>query len=366
MRDAQSLAGRLNAGWLAHVLRHRGLPCPDGQGLQRIVAELEPGHRDQVVSALQRLGSGSDDGQDMELMARLWRCVHPATTEAFSRAGLRLTVSQVLTMLQLHPGAWATVNQARLDSPEGEQARDELRRWAPVPVAPPVAPAPPSSAEKCTQEPDVAKAVRQAQAPWRESMGAGEEPNRTPAGRDKRTGAAASPPAPASSSHDALPRAERPKARVFSAKAAAVFELDLLRTEPGEAPRYTMSIEATHGRAGHAYDWDDKIVFQLAARELPQVMGVLLGVRPAVEFRGHGPAQDKSLRLEHQGASVYLRLGQGRRLIALPIDQADLYAVTMVGLQALASNDPGVPVEAKLAVLLQLERVQARLLAGSS
>jgi len=136
--------------------------------------------------------------------------------------------------------------------------------------------------------------------------------------------------------------ARRVKHHIYASKAALTIELDTLRQLPGEddAAR-TVLIEAAVATSGSGFDWERKIPFQLMRRELPIVACSLLGLldRP-LAIENHGPERNKSLRIEQQGSKLFVKVSQGSRSIALPVDCSDAYAWNAIVLQALQLNAP--------------------------
>lgn len=133
-------------------------------------------------------------------------------------------------------------------------------------------------------------------------------------------------------------RSERPQFRVFGTKAAAVFELDNLQSRLA-----TVSIEMAPCVASREYDWFRKINFQLTRKELPQIVGMLAGaamVNTKIEFKGHGEAHDKNLRLTQQGTHWLLTIGQHPALYSVQITLADSFHLIALCMRALAQNDP--------------------------
>ncbi|WP_119153986.1 hypothetical protein [Caldimonas tepidiphila] len=352
---------RLSAGWLAQVLRDRGMPTPGPQEARRLVRELDAQQRREVVRALERLALGSDDAEEMELMSLAWRSVSPATVQALHRAGADLDASGALSMFRQHPAAVAAVSRALGEGPQAEAAVEELRGYAAPWQRPPdaVSDEPAGPDEGQDTGPPGRHAPSRAREALAEDADEGEDGDDRGAGRTGQTqapqhGAGARPPAAFSAPEPRPGRPVRPQARAYSSSAAIVFELDTLRAPDEAGPRHTVSIEAAGGRGGEGYDWADKIIFQCTLRELPQVTACLMGWTRELEFRGHGVGQDKRLLMRHQGDSVYVRLLQGRRSVSLPVHRDDLYAIVLVCLRALSANDPDVPIPALLEVIRQL------------
>ena len=133
-------------------------------------------------------------------------------------------------------------------------------------------------------------------------------------------------------------RSARAQYRVFGTKAAALFEMDTLHSGPE-----TVVIEMAPCVATREYDWGKKISFQLTRKELPQVVGILAGaalVNTKIEFKGHGDAHDKNLRITQQGAHWLLTVGQRAAMHSVQITPPDSYHLIALCLRALAQNDP--------------------------
>lgn len=146
---------------------------------------------------------------------------------------------------------------------------------------------------------------------------------------------------------------------VYASSAALKIELDVLRgSEEGGAPQYTLQIEAARSSNGR-YQWQQKVPFQLTARELPVLASFLLGFAgSSLAFRNHGPNTDKSLEIEDQGAKLYVKLGYASRApIPVPVDAADVFAWGELCLVALRLNRPLLDGQATLALLRRLGKM---------
>ncbi len=127
---------------------------------------------------------------------------------------------------------------------------------------------------------------------------------------------------------------------IYGQKAAMKIELDLLRGDPGMPARYTVQLELAPAKAARTFDWQRKVGFQFTRRELPLLGAMLLGYAgDALVLTNHGPEHDKRLELQMQGPSLYVKLRQGARALALPVGPADTFAWSAITLNALKKND---------------------------
>ena len=62
-------------------------------------------------------------------------------------------------------------------------------------------------------------------------------------------------------------------------------------------------------KPGKAYDWSKKLIIQLTADEVPQLLAVLYGFAPGTQFSNHGQSRVKWMSLENQEKSIYMRAG---------------------------------------------------------
>jgi hypothetical protein len=122
---------------------------------------------------------------------------------------------------------------------------------------------------------------------------------------------------------------------VYGAKSALCFSAD--ETAAGHP---TVRIEAAPALGGRRYDWGAKIALQATAKELPQILAVLMGWAPSLVLKNHGPAADKGLKLEVQGGNVFCGLWQQKRAFAVPITAPDAYFVTDLVLRQLRRASP--------------------------
>lgn len=67
--------------------------------------------------------------------------------------------------------------------------------------------------------------------------------------------------------------------------------------------------DASTDKPGKAYDWSKKLIIQLTADEVPQLLAVLYGFAPNAQFSNHGQSKVKWMSLENQEKSIYMRAG---------------------------------------------------------
>lgn len=154
------------------------------------------------------------------------------------------------------------------------------------------------------------------------------------------------------------PSVLRHQSKVFGQSAALTWEIAALADQASSAhPLCTVMIEAAAGDGTGRYGWDDKVVFMLTLRELPQVLGVLMGWSSALEFKFHGKLKNKSLVLVHQDHSLHMRLSDARQRLSVPVLDADRYALNMLVLSALCVNEPTLDSQAVLSVCRAMTQV---------
>lgn len=126
---------------------------------------------------------------------------------------------------------------------------------------------------------------------------------------------------------------------VYAGKAAMKVELDVLRAQEHEPVRYTVQLEMAPAKNVRSYDWQSKIAFQFTRKELPLLGAMLLGYAgETFVLTNHGPDHDKRLEIHQQGNSLFVKLRQGAKTLALPVDAADVYAWMAIVMTALKKN----------------------------
>lgn len=153
----------------------------------------------------------------------------------------------------------------------------------------------------------------------------------------------------------------RRQSKVFGQSAALTWEIAALADQDSQAhPLCTVMIEAAAGDGAGRYHWDDKVVFMLTLRELPQVLGVLMGWSSSLEFKFHGKLKKKTLLMEHQDHGLHVRLSDARQRLSVPVLDADRYPLSMLVLSALCVNEPSLDSQAVLSVCRAMTQVARR------
>lgn len=127
-------------------------------------------------------------------------------------------------------------------------------------------------------------------------------------------------------------------AKIFGNAAAICFaETTIFKTG-----KPTITIEAALARKGGGqYDWGSKWTFQLTPAELFLVYGTLMGYGIAnLKLDGHGSANEKSLRIQDQGASFYFAMdvkGETSRGVPAPARELAL-PILLLGRRIMDGN----------------------------
>lgn len=127
---------------------------------------------------------------------------------------------------------------------------------------------------------------------------------------------------------------------VYATRGALCFEPVEVPGTHASTSYWTVQVEAAAMAGKGRAEWDKKIAVRLTRRELPIVTAAMLGWCPKAEISGHGAAADKRLTIEHQGERVFVKVGQGRRTVAVPVSADDLTDVAYGMLKALRRNMP--------------------------
>ncbi len=133
-----------------------------------------------------------------------------------------------------------------------------------------------------------------------------------------------------------------PSHHVYGSKAALCFEPTVIEAVPQarEEPFHTLMVEMAEAARKNSYDWERKISFRLTKRELPLFTAWLFGWCPRLELSGHGAANNKTLMLEDQTSNLFVRLKQGRRVLATPVGGEEVAAIASLALKAMHLNAP--------------------------
>lgn len=154
------------------------------------------------------------------------------------------------------------------------------------------------------------------------------------------------------------PEIKRNKHHIYGGKAALTIELDTLRqTQEQNVLVYSVLVEAAPALGPRRFDWESKIPFQLMRRELPLLACSLLGLLDGpLEIKNHGPDSNKTLSIVDQHGNLFVKLSQGGRLIAVPVQSCDVHGWLEIVMQAMQLNSPTLGDNMQLAML---ERVAA-------
>jgi len=148
---------------------------------------------------------------------------------------------------------------------------------------------------------------------------------------------------------------------IYGAKGALTVELDLLRQKrEEEGQEHTVRIDGALAVSHLCYDWDRKISFQLTKRELPLMACSLLGLgAKKLSFENHGQAKDKAFHIQEQPGKLFVKLQQGAKVVAVPVQGPDIYELTEIVLLALHKNSPHISGELQLHMLRRMSQIAA-------
>lgn len=148
--------------------------------------------------------------------------------------------------------------------------------------------------------------------------------------------------------------AMRESAHVYGAKAALCVEPALIEDigPDQRAPVFhTLALEMASARGNGHYDWDSKIVFRLTKREMPLFVAAMMGWIPTLSMANHGNEKDKALEITDQGGSIFFKLRQAKRAIAVPMPAEEVFAVTTLALTTLVRNAPQLDTQTMMMVV---------------
>lgn len=318
------------AGFVHQTMRERGLACQRHE-LEVALLELTPMQLGQVHSSAGALSKGADGREDMALLAALRAVSAQSARDALSAAGV-IYRADVLLPLASAAGTGPSFSRElsrlrRADLPESErdQAAVQLRQM-------------------CGRL-DHADLLHEPGPPAR-----GPQPTAAPDSFARPDQPPAAPPTLAAT---APARAIRRQVKVYGRTAALTWEAAPVRTAPSgeqEGTVWTIMVEGAKALGDGSFDWRTKIIFACAQRELPQVLAVLLGWHQMAEFRFHGGKAGKDLSLAHQEHGLFVKLRDNGQTVAVPVADADRYALAMLVLGVMADNDPGRDRQSVLAV----------------
>lgn len=345
------------SGFVWQTLHGRGMRCtrPEVEGA---LVELSPEQLAQVHAAATSVAKGSDRAEFLGLLGALRTICQRSARATLSthsilyRADVLLPLASAdattvafardLALLQRPGVSPADVAQAaaRLRALCGPLGHEDL---LPATAPPSLPPAPPPPYVAVDVDDDSLPPLPGHES-W-PSAAAPATPLAEPAGLAHPDSADAAP--------TAGPRAGAVarSARVYGKAAAMVWEVAPLRSpERGSSVHYTVMIEGARADGEGGYAWRDKVVFSVTAPELPQMLAVLMGWIEAVEFRFHSGSPKKNMAVRHQSSGVVVHLQGLTQALAVPVSDADRYALASLVLHTMVANEPLSSAEAVLQV----------------
>jgi hypothetical protein len=311
---------RRAAPFVHQTMRDRGMAC-QRTDLEQALVEITPAQLSQVQGAAFELARGVDNRDAFSVLSALRtvsaRAARVALRDAgiFYRADVLLPLAADASSGPALKVALASLQRGDVSSQQREAARASLVGWCgPLDQSDLLAPVPDGGPGK--EQPHVNEPIPDG-----------------PVSRD-------APPSPAPLSRAT---AAGRQVKVYAKSAALTCESAPVRarsSEPEGQGLHTVMIEGANARGDGTYDWAAKTIFACSLRELPQLLAVLLGWLPEVEFKFHGERSDKQLLLKHQEHGVYVRLREASEVIGIPITDPDRYALAMLTLNVMTANEP--------------------------
>jgi hypothetical protein len=327
---------RRAAPFVHQTMRDRGMAC-QRTDLEQALVEITPEQLHQVQDAAFELARGVDNRDAFAVLSALRtvsaRAARAALRDAgiFYRADVLLPVAADASSGQAFKVALASLQRGDVSPQQREQARESLLRWCgPLDQSDLLAPVTDASLGK--EQPHMSE----------------------PIAEDHVSRSAPRSPAPLSRSSAAARQV-----KVYGKSAALTCECAPTRarnSEPEGQSLHTIMIEGANARGDGTYDWTAKTIFACSLRELPQLLAVLLGWSPEVEFKFHGERSDKQLLLKHQEHGLYVRLREANEVIGIPVTEPDRYALAMLTLNVMTANEPHGDASAVLTVCRAVSR----------
>lgn len=320
---------RRAAPFIHQTMRDRGMAC-QRTDLDEALVEVTPAQLRQVQDAAFELAKGTDNREAFGLLSALRtvssRTARTALRESgiLYRADVLLPLAADASTSQAFRVALASLQRTEIPADQREQARQSLLGWC----------GPLDHSDLIVQAPD-SESPRDQQHVME------------PASAQHHADGA--PPSPTLARRaDAAAR----QVKIYGKSAALTCEAAAVRSRTGEpdGQAHTVMIEAASARGDGTYDWPSKTIFACSLRELPQLLAVLLGWLREVEFKFHGERSDKELLVRHQEHALYLRLRESNEAIGVPITAPDRYALAMLVLNVMTSNEPHSDANAVLTV----------------
>jgi hypothetical protein len=311
---------RRAAPFVHQTMRDRGMAC-QRTDLEQALVEITPEQLHQVQDAAFELARGVDNRDAFSVLSALRTVSARAARVALRDAGIFYRADVLLPLAAdgssgpAFKVALANLQRGDVSPQQRDEARTSLVGWCgPLDQSDLLAPAPDGSLGK-------------EQLHVNEPIADGTVPRNAP-------------PLPAPLSRAT---AAGRQVKVYGKSAALTCEPAPVRgrnSEPEGHGLHTIIIEGANARGDGTYDWADKTIFACSLGELPQLLAVLLGWLPEVEFKFHGERSDKQLLLRHQEHGLYVRLRESNAVIGVPVAQPDRYALAMLVLNAMVANEP--------------------------
>jgi hypothetical protein len=146
------------------------------------------------------------------------------------------------------------------------------------------------------------------------------------------------------------------KHHIYGKRGALTVELDTLRKTGFDKQQfYTVAVEAAYAKGTRAYNWEHKIPFQVMKKELPLIVCALMGLLDSpLTLANHGKESNKALRIEDQGAHLFVQVSMGSRVIAVQVGPSDVHAWAEMALEAIKRNAPEITDAMQLAILRRI------------
>jgi hypothetical protein len=334
----------INVGWVLTVLRDRGFPLPDRELLRTALGGIDENAKTLLSDALAAVQRGTDEDAQMEKVVVLGRCLSVKVKAELTTRGIDSRPSTLL-LWALNVADWSAMYQKFLN---GDAEIVEQVRLALGPIQ--------SEVPDLTMANELDRAVERVEVvtPTKETnhVKKGEKAGQLLGSfADESDGGAGKTNMRSTGNH-----------HVYGKSAAITVEIDVARADENTDRKYTLRFEGAKAKSPGVYVWEDKVIFQLTRRELHQAAAVMLGISPGAQFKSHGDGKDKWFEIEVQAGGVFMKVGQGTHVIAVPVGKEDLFEVALLATRAIFLNDPDI----EQGVLMDVLRLTARVVGRES
>ncbi len=105
--------------------------------------------------------------------------------------------------------------------------------------------------------------------------------------------------------------------------------------------RSTVMLDGAVALQPRKFDWTNKITIAMTQAEIPAVAAVIFGLSKQAEFSNHGPNNNKSFRIEHQGNKLFVTLSEkDKKMVAVPVPLTEAYYIGNLFLKQMADQHP--------------------------